>query len=126
MKDPSSHLTLSKYLYSSIKSFKELLLSEFISFTILVPESVPSLTQRSNPLAPSSAIKYNLPLNSVKRFGELSPLGFISFTILESIPSLTHSSVPLIPSSAVKKTFSPKREIELITDTINNFKNIFL
>src|SRR6267378_6906601 len=83
-----------------------------MSFTCIVPASVPLLVHSSRPLTPSLAEKYNAPLRTVRAFGAEPAPGAVlmSFTrtVPASVPSLFHSSGPLTPSSAEKYNAAPK------------------
>ncbi len=71
----------------------------------MVPALVPSLFHNSEPLVPSVAWKYNVPLTFVKEPGK-ALLAFRrmsrTWTVPALVPSLFHNSEPLLPSVARK------------------------
>jgi hypothetical protein len=69
-----------------------------------VPAAVPSLIHGSRPAPGDSAEKNTDPFSAVNDAGALSPVGWMSLTIVvpASVPSLRHSSRPFTPSSAAK------------------------
>src|SRR5438477_8492021 len=75
-----------------------------MSFTCIVPPTVPSVLHSSRPVMPSSAENSSALFKTVKAFGEEPAPGLMSFTRIVplSVPSLFHNSKPVMPSSALK------------------------
>src|SRR5690606_16089234 len=78
-----------------------------MSFTNIVPASVPSLFQSSWPLVPLSALKYNTPFTSVNSVGYPEGIPWLisfSSTVPALVPSLFQSSHPFISVAGKYKT----------------------
>src|SRR6267378_2453056 len=75
-----------------------------MSFTCIVPMTVPSVFHSSGPLTPSSAEKYNAAPKTVNSDTKEPVPRLMSFTstVPPSVPSVLHSSGPVVPSSAEK------------------------
>ena len=85
-----------------------------MSFTITVPEAVPSVFHNSAPFVPSFAWKYKELPTTVKSLGLLEPpplLMSFSITVPEAVPSLFHNSAPFVPSFAWKKRVLPRTSL---------------
>ena len=78
-----------------------------MSETMAVPPAVPSLENSSMPVVLVVALKYSLPLKTVKFAGlELAVVvaRFATSTVPALVPSDFQSSVPVVPSLALKNT----------------------
>ncbi len=98
---------------NTVKKDGELLLPALMSLTNVVPIAVPSVEYSSIPFIPSSAMKYNLFIKTVKKEGELlaePALISLTKTVPTAEPSLFQSSVP-----CVVPLFAEKNKILLQT-----------
>ena len=88
-----------------------------MSATKMVPSLVPFVFHNSVPCSPSSAEKYNSPLNSVKYLGSLPPVPrLISLSITTEPASglRSQSSLPNSPLSAVKIIWSSFKAVNSV------------